>query len=233
MISEEEYFREKRLRKFWLILFPVLMLPGVFSFVFFVLGLIFPELYVKDQAAPLFKFTMTAFIPVVMVSVIGLIVFLLGLKRSFFQLKLGLIIMLIASITFIPYTADYFITLYNNLPVNYSELTNEELKELADEDNDKIAERLLKQREAKAELAYYRKLNNPQLYNLWKVNGDSKAYDEFNRRLLLYRVERIKYNRLSGEELLRKYEQEKDQLAWFEIETRKRRMETGEEDPFE
>ena len=233
LITEEEYFREKRLKKMWLVLFPLFMLPGLFSFGFFLLGLLFPDLYVKDHNASLLKFTMTAFIPVIMVSFVGLVIFLLGLKRSFFLLKLGSILLLVAGITFIPYTADYFITEYKNRPVNYSELSNTELKELAEEDRDTKAASLLKRRESKAELEYLKSLNNGQLFTLWKVNGDLKAYDEFNKRLMHYRVERIKYSRLTGDELIKKYEEEKDQLAWFEIEARKRKISTGEEDVFE
>lgn len=233
MISEEEYYKEKRLRKFWLILFPIFMLPGLFSLGYFILGLIAPDEFVTNPEAMLFKFTMTAFIPVLLISFFGIVVFLIGLKKSFFQLKLGSIILLVSSITFVPYTADSIITYYKNQPINYAELNEEELKELVTENNDQHAALILKKREEEAQVAYCKKLNNRQLYTLWKVNGDLKAYDEFNKRLMQYRVERIKYNRLSGDELLKKYEREGDQLAWFEIEARKRKLETGEDDLFE
>jgi uncharacterized membrane protein len=233
LLTEEEYYKQKRLKKIWLALFPIFMLPGVFSFGFFLLGLIYPEAYVKDHNVALLRFTMTAFIPVMMIVIVGLVFFLLGLKRSFFQLKIGSIILLVAGISFIPYTADYFITTYKNRPIDYTELSNAELKELVEENQDNRAAVVLKTREEKTELEYYKGLNNQQLYALWKANGDLKAYDVFNRRLMRFKVERIKYTRLSGDELIKKYEKDKDQLAWFEIEARKRKLSNGGEDIFE
>ncbi len=228
IVSEEEYFREKQLRKILLVIFPILLIPGLFSLGVFLFSLAWPEEYVLNPDSALLKLTVSAFIPVILISFFGLVIFFLSLKRSFLQLKISVVILLVASTSFIPYTIEYYATMIENIPINYSVLSDEELSELVTEDHDMTAANFLKIREQEKEKAYYEKLQNNQLYTHWKINGDLKAYDEFNRRMMKYRVERIKYSQLTGTELLKKYQEEGDQIAWFEIESRKSKIDTGE-----
>lgn len=228
MLDEETYYKEKKEKKIWLILFPVIVLPGVISAAFFIYSLLWPENFTSVTGSDIFKLTMTGFIPLIMLALAGFGLFMIGYRKKLFFMKIGIAIIFIAASGFIPFSIQYYIDEYMNQPVNYSELTNIELQELADEDGDKYAAYVLKKRIEEKEKTAYLKLNNEQLYTLWKANGDLIAYEEIRKRYMRYKVERIKYSRLPYNELKVMYEEKKDMLAWFEIESRKRVFSTGE-----
>ncbi|MBU1101623.1 MAG: hypothetical protein KKA84_14580 [Bacteroidetes bacterium] len=232
MITEEEYYNTKFQRKLWLALFYLFVTPGILAFGIFIWNLLYPESYSGDKSSTLAILTINSFLPLIFLSLIGIVLFISGYKKSLVKLRVGIVFILIATTGFIPFAYEVVYSEWKNRPINYKELSIEELEERAEEEGDTYAKYLLKKNNDEKANAYYNNLDSGQLYALWKSNGDLKAFELIKRRFMMYKVERVKYSRISTSELQKLASKEKDSHAWFEIQSRKRIFANGGEEFF-
>lgn len=232
MITEEEYYRMKFQRKLWLGIFYLLIIPGIVAFGVFVWNLLNPESYSGDKSSTIAIVTMNSFIPLILLSFIGIVLFISGYKKSLIKLRVGIIFLLITSMGFVPFAYEVLNYEWEHRVIDYNSLTISELEERAEEYSDTYARYLLKKKEEEKRNAFYNDLDNGQLYSMWKANGDLKAFEQIKKRFMMYRVERVKYSRISTSQLQKLATEDKDSHAWFEIQSRKRLFSNGGEEFF-
>jgi len=69
--------------------------------------------------------------------------------------------------------------------------------------------------------AIYHGAGNDDLLALWVGKKDLWAFEELQKRFLLYDAQKDRYSKLSGDELARLVVDEKEPSAWFEVRRRK------------
>lgn len=222
MTEEAKRDLSPREMRTWLVATAFLASPGIASGLLFAKEIYFPGGFVGDMHGLAMLVSALMLLPRCAGLLAGGILMWLGFKRAPGLFKIGAVVVVIASLTFIPLGVQ--VVREQRYSARFDEcmtLSDEELQRLATEENDDAAQGVLAHRAAIEKGARYREMSNDELQRRWIRDKDQWAQDVLGQRRTMLMIQENEYRELSHDELRQRVKEDPKSLAWFELERRK------------